>query len=119
MLQVVGLAKFGCTFRAPRGDLSNDGAHRLGARLFARMYPVEEGTVDVHLEVPLWGTATEGVSMSEELVVMEAAGGMGLPGTKVEALSRCPVDVVPGVLFEGDCSTVSMVCPKGFICPGW
>ena len=119
MLQVVGLAELGCTFRRPREDLLNGGAHTLGERSFARINPVEVGTVDMHLEVSLRGTATRGVAFSEELVVMEA-GGTGLPGTKLEALSRrCPVDAVAGVLFEGDCSTVSMVGPKGFICPGW
>lgn len=58
-------------------------------------------------------------SWSKELVVRETAGGTGLPGTKFEALSRTsPEDVVAGVLLEGDCSTVSMVCPKFFILPG-
>lgn len=75
----------------------------------------------MHLEVPLWGTATDkGCCWSEELVVVRetAAGGTGPPGTEPEALSRTsPEEVDAGVLFEG--STVSMVCPKFFICPSW
>ena len=118
VLQGVGLAKLGCTFGGPREDLLNNGAHTLGARSFARTNPVEVGTADMHLEVSQRGTATEGGAFSEELVVREVTGGTGLPGQG--ALSRrCPVAAVAGVLLEGDCSTVSTVSPKGFICPGW
>ena len=81
------------------------------------VHPVEEVTT---VDVSLWGTTMEEGFWSKELVVRETAGGTGLPGTTLEALGRTsPEDVVAGGLLEGDCSTVSMVCPKFFICPGW
>lgn len=101
--------------------------HTLGLpRAFVVGHPGEEDgtTVEVHLEVSLWGTVTDnGCCWSEEQVVVRettAAGGTGPPRTEAEPLTRTsPEEGVAGVLFEGDRSTVSMVCPRCFICPGW